>query len=228
MLYLLPYAMDLLRIVAVILEGPLGNNPTSVQDGIHIMDGDAVHLDSVRDGLLDRMGAAESREEGRMDIDDAAAVGAKEDVSDYPHITRKADKVNPLLIKELHYLLLISGLASGIGLGREDEGRNAVTLRLGDDGRSGHIAYHDLDASVDNALGTGLGYGLEIGASPAGKDCQLFHFIMISTPGVSVTRPMTDAFSPYDSRMEIAFSASEASRTATMPIPMLKILNISR
>ena len=62
MLYLLPYAMDLLRIVAVILEGPLGNNLTSVQDSIHVMDGDAIHLDSIRHCLFDSMGSAESRE----------------------------------------------------------------------------------------------------------------------------------------------------------------------
>lgn len=50
----------------------------------------------------------------------------------------------------------------------------------------------------------------------------------ITTPGVPVMRPMTDAFSPCDSRIEIALAASDSSRASTMPIPILNMLNISR
>ena len=228
MLYLLPYAMNLLGVVAIIFEGPLCNDLPSVQDSIYVMDGDAVHLDSVCNGLLYGMRATESRQQGRVDIYDAAAVGAEKDISDYPHVTRKANQVNLLPVKEFHDLFLISGLASGIGFRRKNEGRNAITFRLRDDCRPGHVADHYGHLRVYDSFGASLRYGLEIGASPTGKYCQLFHFIMISTPGASVTRPMTEAFSPCDSRMAMALSASEASSTATIPIPILKMLNISR
>ena len=50
----------------------------------------------------------------------------------------------------------------------------------------------------------------------------------MTTPSESVTRPMTDACSPCDARMSTAFCASSASSAMTMPMPMLKMLNISR
>ena len=43
----------------------------------------------------------------------------------------------------------------------------------------------------------------------------------MSTPGLSVTRPMTAALSPCDARMPMAFCASDSSMARTMPIPML-------
>ena len=57
----------------------------------------------------------------------------------------------------------------------------------------------------------------------------LFYLIyLIVTPSPSTMRPITDAFSPCFVRISIALSASLSSSAITIPIPILKMLNISR
>ena len=56
MFYLLPDCVDLLRIRALVLEGPLGNYLSSVQGLVNPMDGYSVNLHSVSHGGLHRVG----------------------------------------------------------------------------------------------------------------------------------------------------------------------------
>jgi len=61
----LPEPMHLRGVVPVVLEGALGDDLAPVQVRIDPMDGDAVHLDAISNGVLDGMGALEGREQGR-------------------------------------------------------------------------------------------------------------------------------------------------------------------
>ena len=54
-----------------------------------------------------------------------------------------------------------------------------------------------------------------------------YHQLLMTTPLWAVTWPMTEAWSPWEARMPMAFSASLSSRAITIPMPMLNMLNIS-
>ena len=59
MFYLLPYGVDLFRVIAVIFEGPLGNDAASVQGLVHPVYGYSVNLDSVCHRFLHRVRSLE-------------------------------------------------------------------------------------------------------------------------------------------------------------------------
>ena len=63
MFNLLPYGVYLFRVVAVIFEGPLGNDAASVQGLVNPMNGDSVNLHPVGHGSLDCVGAPEGRKQ---------------------------------------------------------------------------------------------------------------------------------------------------------------------
>ena len=103
-------AVDFLRVGALIGEGPLGDDFSSVEVGVYPVDRDSVDLDSIGDRLLNCVGALEGRKERRMDVDYLPFVGLQKYVSDYSHIAGKADKFYLFSIKDLDYFFFIISL----------------------------------------------------------------------------------------------------------------------
>ena len=162
-----------------------------------------------------------------MDIEYPPFVGAQKHFGHYPHIAGKADKVHLPPFQFAQDLCLVAALAL-IVTGREDKTLNSHPAGLFYNRGAGTVTDHQYNPGIQPSVTASLGYSLEIASFSACEYGQSHHFITMSTPGREVTSPITLAFSPKPSSISIALGACSAGSTSTIPIPILKMLNISR
>ena len=226
MLYHLTQTMYLLRVTAVIFKSPLGDDASSVKSLVDPVDGDTVYLHAIFHCLFHGMGTPESRQQGRVDIDYASVIAGEEYVSDDAHIACKAYQVYPEGIHSVSDFALEIRFG-GVVLRTEDESGRPELSGTFNHESTGFVTNQKNDFRIQPSVSASRRYSLIVASASACKYRQFFHLSMILTPGVPVILPMTDAFSPYDSRMEMTLDDSDFLTASTIPIPILKMLNIS-
>lgn len=165
---------QLFDVVTVVLEGPLGDDPSAVERRIDIVDRHPEHLDPVFHRLFDGMRSAERRQQRGMDIDDPSSVSLQQHVADDAHIPRQTNQFHARGIEQPHDFTFVIGLRSVL-LRREDKRFDTVRGGAFDNPRSGFVADHEHHLAPGHALLAGRDDGFEIGAAAAGEDCEASH-----------------------------------------------------
>ncbi len=162
-----------------------------------------------------------------MHINDTSAVSRQQGVADDAHVTRQTDQLHTYRFELRNDFPFVIGLRREL-FRREDEHLDPMTGSPLDHRSIGLVADQQHDLGIQHTLLASRDDGFEVRTATAGKDRKTVHRLTDCHPGVSVIRPMTEARSPAAVNKSMARCASEASNAMTIPIPMLKMLNISR
>ena len=117
----------------------LGHDRAAVQRGIHEMVGHSGHGHAVGQGIPDRMGAGERRQQAWVRVDDAARVCGKHERAHQPHVPSQSDRVRPCARQHLRQCRVVTP---------RDDGRVDPLLRRPRDRRTGTVGEHQHDLAT--------------------------------------------------------------------------------
>ncbi|MNZ69171.1 hypothetical protein D3C78_874630 [compost metagenome] len=137
------------------------------------MHGAAGNLHAAVDGALMGVQAGEKRQQGRVDIDDAAFIGGNEIPRYQAHVTGKADDIRRNLAKCGQYGALMLRLA-GISLAFEDQRRNTEIPCLFQPARRCLVRNHADDFRRKIHRLAGLGQRHHVGAAAGNENDDAF------------------------------------------------------